>query len=382
MAKHKGKKLILNIVLVLIVVPLLIGQSQPSQSAEADIFFLDLGIAIEPPTGKEAYSRLIETPTQEIKIKIKKAESGAIYMAASQEMLELLKRIQERVDQLEETFSKEVDLIQSENKEIKDIIAVITNPPLRKPERPEVFIPANNSFVDDSSFEDVTIETVFSVLEMPPLMLLPKQSLATPQQQFSQLVYMSAVFAYQREEYKEALNYFLALSFTGANQRTVGNVLYWMAFGTVFAFILIWVLNEDNMDSIKSAQIQNTLFSQLTDKNLERLRSKSEFGKGASKKEMEKVARDFESVFINKLFESMRKAIPKSGLLDSSAMDMYQSMMDQEMAKELSKRKGMGMGEMVYNDLSRMNKLLRGETFPTSLSQIPLTQKTGNELGE
>ena len=229
MEKYKGKRLVLNIILVLVVVPLLIGQPQSSQPVEAEIFFLDLGIAIEPPTGKEEYSRLIETPSQEIKIKIKKAESGAIYMAASQEMLELLKRIQERIDQLEDTFSKEVDLIQSENKEIKDIIAVITNPPLRKPERPEVFIPVNNGFVDNSSFEDVTIETVFSVLEMPPLMPLPKQILATTQQQFSQLVYMSAVFAYQREEYKEALNYFLALSFTGANKWTVGNVLYWMA---------------------------------------------------------------------------------------------------------------------------------------------------------
>ena len=136
------------------------------------------------------------------------------------------------------------------------------------------------------------------------------------------------------------------------------------------------------MDAIKSAQIQNTLFNQLTDKNLQRLRGQSEFGKGASQKEMEKVARDFESVFINKLFESMRKAIPKSDLLDSSAMDMYQTMMDQEMAKEMSKQKGMGMGEMVYNDLSRMNKLLRGETFSTRLPQIPLTEKSGNELGE
>ena len=229
MAKHKGKKLILNIVLVLIVVPLLMCQSQPSQAVEAEIFFLDLGIAIEPPTGKEAYSRLVGAPSQEIKINIKKAESGSVYMATSQEMLELLKHIQERIDQLEDTFSKEVDLIQSENKELKDIIAEITNPPLRKPERPEVFIPANNGFVDDSAFEGLTVETVFSVLEMPPPMLLPKQSLVTPQQQFNQLVYMSAVFAYQREEYKEALNYFLALSFTGANQRTVGNVLYWMA---------------------------------------------------------------------------------------------------------------------------------------------------------
>ncbi len=136
------------------------------------------------------------------------------------------------------------------------------------------------------------------------------------------------------------------------------------------------------MDAIKSAQIQNTLFNQLTDKNLQRLRGQSEFGKGASQKEMEKVARDFESVFINKLFESMRKAIPKSDLLDSSAMDMYQTMLDQEMAKELSTQKGMGIGEMVYNDLSRMNKLLRGETFPTHLPQIPLTEKSGNELGE
>jgi len=136
------------------------------------------------------------------------------------------------------------------------------------------------------------------------------------------------------------------------------------------------------MDAIKSAQIQNTLFNQLTDKNLQRLRGQSEFGKGASQKEMEKVARDFESIFINKLFESMRKAIPKSDLLDSSAMDMYQTMMDQEMAKEMSKQKGMGMGEMVYNDLSRMNKLLRGETFPPHLPKIPLTEKSGNELGE
>ena len=135
------------------------------------------------------------------------------------------------------------------------------------------------------------------------------------------------------------------------------------------------------MDLIKRAENQNTLFSQLTEKNLEGMRNQSKFGQIDSEKDMEKVARDFESVFVNKLLESMRKAVPKSGLLDSSALDMYQSMMDQEMAKDLSKQKGMGMGEMVYNDLSRMNKLLRGEAFPTPLAQ-PINQKPGNELGE
>ena len=136
------------------------------------------------------------------------------------------------------------------------------------------------------------------------------------------------------------------------------------------------------MDLIKSTKTQNTLFNQLTEKNLERMRGQSKFGQVDSEKEMEKVARDFESVFVNKLLESMRKAIPKSGLLDSSALDMYQSMMDQEMAKNMSERKGMGLGEMVYKDLSRLDKVFRGESISSSSIKMPTAQKTENTLGK
>jgi flagellar protein FlgJ len=136
------------------------------------------------------------------------------------------------------------------------------------------------------------------------------------------------------------------------------------------------------MDLIKSTQTQNTLFNQLTEKNLERMRGQSKFGQVESEKEMEKVARDFESVFVNKLLESMRKAIPKSGLLDSSALDMYQSMMDQEMAKNMSERKGMGLGEMVYKDLSRLDKVFRGESISSPSIKMPISQKTENTLGK
>ena len=136
------------------------------------------------------------------------------------------------------------------------------------------------------------------------------------------------------------------------------------------------------MDLIKSTQTQNTLFNQLTEKNLESMRGKSKFGQVDSEKEMEKVARDFESVFVNKLLESMRKAIPKSGLLDSSALDMYQSMMDQEMSKNMSERKGMGLGEMVYKDLSRLDKVFRGESISSSSIKMPIIQKTENTLGK
>ena len=133
------------------------------------------------------------------------------------------------------------------------------------------------------------------------------------------------------------------------------------------------------MDLINRAEIQNNLFSQLTEKNLERMRNQSKFGQIDSEKDMEKVARDFESVFVNKLFQSMRKGVPKSGLLDSSAMKMYQSMMDQEMAKLMSVGKGMGIGEMVYKDLSRLDKVSEDEQ-PSS--KIPIAKNIRTTLGE
>lgn len=133
------------------------------------------------------------------------------------------------------------------------------------------------------------------------------------------------------------------------------------------------------MDLINRAEIQNNLFSQLTEKNLDRMRNQSKFGQIDSEKDMEKVARDFESVFVNKLFESMRKGVPKSGLLDSSAMKMYQSMMDQEMAKLMSVGKGMGIGEMVYKDLSRLDKVSEEEK-PSS--KIPIAKNIRTTLGE
>jgi Rod binding domain-containing protein len=124
------------------------------------------------------------------------------------------------------------------------------------------------------------------------------------------------------------------------------------------------------MGPIQPAQIQKDLFSQMSEKNLERLRNQSGFGKIDSEKGIEKVSRDFESVFMNKLLSSMRKTIPKSGLLDSFASDMFQSMMDEEMSKEMAKDKGMGMGEMIYNDLSKISRIGRGQAIQSTYSAI------------
>ena len=135
------------------------------------------------------------------------------------------------------------------------------------------------------------------------------------------------------------------------------------------------------MGPIQPIQIEKNIFSKMTEKNLERLRNESSFGKFGSEKGIEKVSRDFESVFLHKLLTAMRKTVPKSGLLDSFASDMYQSMMDEEIAKEMSTKKGMGMGEMIYNELSNINRVRRGQSIQSTYTELKTdTAVLGNEL--
>ena len=68
-----------------------------SSTSLSEVFFLDLGIVIEPSIGNESYNRVVEAPTEEIAFQIKKAASGSIYMAASSEMLASLDRINDRI---------------------------------------------------------------------------------------------------------------------------------------------------------------------------------------------------------------------------------------------------------------------------------------------
>ena len=130
------------------------------------------------------------------------------------------------------------------------------------------------------------------------------------------------------------------------------------------------------MGSIPPVKIEKNLFLQMSEKNIQRLRNPSSFGNSNSEKNLEKVSRDFESIFLHKLLSSMRKTVPKSGLLDSFATDMYRSMMDEEISKEMSKNKGMGLGEMIYNDLSNINRVSGGQAIQSTYTASK-TQPSG-----
>lgn len=71
-------------------------------------------------------------------------------------------------------------------------------------------------------------------------------------------------------------------------------------------------------------------------------------------KELREACQEFEATFINMLFKEMRKTV---GSGDSNfALDTYQQMFDDEIANKASKGNGIGIADMMYNQLSaRLN---------------------------
>lgn len=82
--------------------------------------------------------------------------------------------------------------------------------------------------------------------------------------------------------------------------------------------------------------------------------------------QLEKACKDFESLFLNQLLTSMRKSIPKTKI--SMSMDgsdeggssggnreeeMYEGMMDQELAKAWSSSDGIGLANVLYQQLKK-----------------------------
>ena len=199
-----------------------------STASISEVFFLDLGIVIEPSVGNETYNRIVEAPTEEIAFQIKKAESGSVYMAASSEMLASLDRINDRIALLEKSFEQKISGLQDENKILKDMMmdinightAVTMSPEQSMAENPVELLTESNEDLKPVYLESKT-PLVSETVEMPVITpVIPS---------FNQQDYMAGVFAYQREDFPMALDYFSNLVLDKSTKDIINNVLYWMA---------------------------------------------------------------------------------------------------------------------------------------------------------
>ncbi len=69
-------------------------------------------------------------------------------------------------------------------------------------------------------------------------------------------------------------------------------------------------------------------------------------------KELREKTREYEAIFINELYKSMRKTIPEGGLFEKDmSTEVFKEMLDLEYARLTAKGKGMGMGEAMFDQL-------------------------------
>ena len=75
---------------------------------------------------------------------------------------------------------------------------------------------------------------------------------------------------------------------------------------------------------------------------------------------LEEVAAQFESIFLQQMLKSMRDATVKSDLFDSSQMDTYQSMADQQLAVQLAEQGGIGLARMMVEQMQTQGLVAEG----------------------
>jgi len=70
---------------------------------------------------------------------------------------------------------------------------------------------------------------------------------------------------------------------------------------------------------------------------------------------------DLEALFIHHMLSEMRKTVAKSGLIDGGrSEEIYTSLMDAELAKEMARSGGLGLSAILQEQLGGFSGALRG----------------------
>jgi flagellar protein FlgJ len=86
-------------------------------------------------------------------------------------------------------------------------------------------------------------------------------------------------------------------------------------------------------------------------------------GAPVSEDGLKAVCEDMEALFIHHMLSEMRKTVAKSGLIDGGrSEEIYTSLMDAELAKEMSRSGGLGLSSILQEQLGAFSG--RGRRVP------------------
>lgn len=95
----------------------------------------------------------------------------------------------------------------------------------------------------------------------------------------------------------------------------------------------------------------------------------------------------FEAVFMGKIWQQMRKNVPKSGYLSNQYEQQYTAMFDKDFSEKLAEGGGIGLGDMLYDQLrTKLDKAskatLPGTGNSTALKTLDEVNRKGSRPGE
>jgi len=97
---------------------------------------------------------------------------------------------------------------------------------------------------------------------------------------------------------------------------------------------------------------------------------------------LRETARQFEAMFIQTIMATMREAGFKSDLVESSAMETFQTMHDKEIALSMTRRGGLGFADMLVDQMER-NKMVPAAEALANRGALggPNTARSGETTG-
>lgn len=83
----------------------------------------------------------------------------------------------------------------------------------------------------------------------------------------------------------------------------------------------------------------------------------------------------FEAIFVQKMWQQMRANVPKEGYLHSKNEEMWQSMYDQELSKKMTEAGGIGLSDMLYEQLkSKLDDASRASSPGRVVNPVPVNE--------
>ena len=200
-----------------------------AQSEVQDVFFLDMGVAIEPKKGTDKTNRLIKQSSNIESSNIVRNKQGrSIYMAATSEVFSSLDKINDQVADIENAFASKLLALEIENSRLRDQVNS-----LNQKMNSEIINLDNENINLTMPIEIASdpVEISQNVIDMIDVDL-PSDKLekyVSGSTVFDMVLYTKGVILYNDEQYDKCIKHLQSLSLDGVNKRTSSNILILLA---------------------------------------------------------------------------------------------------------------------------------------------------------